>query len=539
VLKSDKWWPDSPSLRNTHFDDCGLPNFTNSITVPPEWARIVPFESENSPHDLPGERVAEENFAVADIRQKELTMAGVRSNGFAVFSVAVAFVVCYFAIDRQLDRTGRTATVPTKAHGALEFNLELNPPPELIHELDCQGLQPATEVSRYSKVLPILQRLSAEIEEIKDHTGNPPTPVPAPDYALPVDPQHDETDDDEVANAAVRSVIERELAHTSREERDIWFDELKSLPAGVVRDLLQVRKQLRQLPRLTGGAPEKIASVEVPPPRPREIQAEPASQRIRFQLPEDFSTSSAIELAVSQLRHNLMNAATPGFKRLRVTLIDSYLESSPSQSFNPTVGGSGIQGQGCRVAPIQLDLKQGTLKSTGRQLDLAIEGDGFFLFRQGDKELLTRCGALSLDRDRQLCLAIADASVLLHPIIKIPEDYREIEVSANGTVNILRSSDATLTAIGQIPLGRVASPARLQPVGGTMFMATDESGPVTIGVAMAEGLGELQQGFLEQSNVDFQAELDEIEELTMILKALPPANSRPMTASGPQQSPAR
>ena len=56
---------------------------------------------------------------------------------------------------------------------------------------------------------------------------------------------------------------------------------------------------------------------------------------------------------------------------------------------------------------------------------------------------------------------------------------------------------------------------------------------------MTEGYGEIQQGFLEQSNVEFQTELDEIEELTMILKALPLVPSRPVTASGPQTTPAR
>ena len=239
-----------------------------------------------------------------------------------------------------------------------------------------------------------------------------------------------------------------------------------------------------------------------------------------------------------------MNAATPGFKRLRVTLVDNYsagtsefglIEAIPSRS----VLGAGIHGEGCRLAPLQLDLKQGTLKNTGRQLDLAIEGEGFFLVRQGERELLTRCGAFTLDRDRQLGLAVADTSILLQPTIKIPEDMREIQISADGTVTILKSTDTTLTVIGRLQLARVASPARLQPAGQTLFLANDDSGPITFGLPMTEGLGELSQGFLEQSNVDFQAELDEIEELTMILKALPSPQSRPVTASGPQSTPAR
>jgi flagellar hook protein FlgE len=96
-----------------------------------------------------------------------------------------------------------------------------------------------------------------------------------------------------------------------------------------------------------------------------------------------------------------------------------------------------------------------------------------------------------------------------------------------------------LIEIGRIQLARVASPARLQPMGQTLLLPNEDSGPITFGAAMSAGLGEVQQGFLEQSNVEFQAELDEIEELTMILKATPVANSRPVTASGPQSTKAR
>ena len=460
-------------------------------------------------------------------------MAGLRSNGYTISLVALAFVVCFIAIDRYFGQTSQA--VATTGFLTMDFDFDLESAPNLI----CPVSQDF-DTAVYQQLAQVEPGFHHQILQI----CNPPPTVPVPNDPIPVDPQHDENDDDETASSAVRNVIERELSHTSREERDIWYDELKTLPAGVVRDLLQVRKQLRALPRLLGGAPEKLASTDLSGTHSGQIVAEPVSQKIRFQAPDDYSTTSALEGAIAQLRHNLVNASTPGFKRLRVTLVDSYapvsLDQMVSHQFDPGLtAGTRLRGEGCRMAPLQLDLKQGTLKSTGRQLDLAIEGDGFFVVRHGEKELLTRCGAFALDRDRQLVLTVAETSVLVQPAIKIPQDSREIQISADGTVVILKSSDATLSVIGRIPLARVASPARLQPLGQTLYLANDDSGPIETGPAMTEGYGEIQQGFLEQSNVEFQTELDEIEELTMILKALPLVPSRPVTASGPQTTPAR
>jgi flagellar basal body rod protein FlgG len=483
-----------------------------------------------------------------DNRQKELTMTELRNNGFAVSLGVLAFVVCYVAILPHFGQSPQSsiATIESGFSSTEREDVPVTPTQFAMIEngeirrrtINDDNPQCLLTVPRNfdPEVYQQIIQTEPRFHKLVLQAGNPPEAVPVPGDTFPVDPQHDENEDDETANAAVRSVIERELSHTTREERDIWFDELKTLPAGVVRDLLQVRKQLRALPRIMGGIPEKLASADpVSNPRTREIIAEPASQKIRFQAPDDYSATSALETAISQLRHNLMNASTPGFKRLRVTLVDTY---SPL-SLDPVSTGSGLRGEGCQMAPQQLDLKQGTLKNTGRQLDLAIEGEGFFVIRQGEKELLTRCGAFTMDRDRQIGLTVTEASLLLHPIIKVPEDSRELQISADGVISILKSSDATLIEIGRIQLARVASPARLQPMGQTLLLPNEDSGPITFGAAMSAGLGEVQQGFLEQSNVEFQAELDEIEELTMILKATPVANSRPVTASGPQSTKAR
>ncbi len=470
-------------------------------------------------------------------------MTGVRNTGFVVSLALLASLVGHVAVQRHFERRAQSNIDRVRAErSSRPFDLS-------FEASDIEGLempQFLDEARRQGQIIPALASRDDSSQDKADPHNNPPKSVPAPTDAVPVDASRsDEAISEGPDTSAVRDVIEHELSHASREEREIWFEELKSLPAGVVSDLLQVRKQLHALPKLLGGMTEKLASADPGlSVRTQEIQAEPASQKIRFHLPDNQGATASLEMAVAQMRHNLTNAATPGFKRFRVTLVDSYgptwsepreTDATRSDAFTS----ANNHGDGCRIAPLLLDLKQGPLKKTGRQLDLAIDGEGFFVVQRNEKEFLTRCGALTLDRDRRLCLLVTNDKAVLQPVISIPDDAREVQVSADGVVTILKSGETTLTVIGQLQLARVASPSRLQPAGSTLFIANDDSGSIVVGSPMAGGLGELQQGFLEQSNVDFVQELAEIEELSMILSALPLQTSRPATARSLQHVPTR
>ena len=181
-----------------------------------------------------------------------------------------------------------------------------------------------------------------------------------------------------------------------------------------------------------------------------------------------------------------------------------------------------------------LDLKQGTLQQTDRQLDLAVDGDGFFVATLNDKPVYTRCGALVLDAERRVCLALADGTARVEPGITIPAEAREIQVSANGTITALVKLGIEPVAVGQLAVARFPSPSRLRPAGGTLLSATDRSGTAEIGVADEGGRGVIQQGCLEQSNVALDEVLAEIEQWQALLKSFPPV-SRPLTASGQDQ----
>lgn len=385
--------------------------------------------------------------------------------------------------------------------------------------------------------LPLLSLGDQEQPRKLQQVGGAPTAVPEPDDATPVEVNESEAlkGNDGPDAAAVRAVIEQELSHTSPEERDIWYDELKSLPAGVVRDLLQVRKQIRALPRLMGGLPEKVASADAGlGNRNQEIKAEPASQKIRFQLPDQNSSANEIEAAISQLRHNLTNAATPGFKRLRVSLVDAYgpgWQDAHSDDETTSTVAPGFQGEGCRMAPVLVDLQQGSLKKTERPFDLAIDGEGFFVIRRDEKEYLTRCGSFTIDKKRHLCLVTANDDLELLPTIEIPFGVGEVQIAADGVISHQKADEATPVVIGKLQIAQVPSPARLKPIGNGLFMATTESGEIALAQPTSNGLGAIHQGFLEQSNVHFEKETEELQELMTILKSLPIPNSRPATAT--------
>lgn len=473
-------------------------------------------------------------------------MQSERNGRFVIGLALLASVVCHFAIHRHFARLSRQVDALANHSANMSTNESMFVAPLELSDVSLRKVPRILAENRHSgRIVPALDVQDDDRLASRPAPNQPPTAaqtVPSPSDVAPAEvPTSEEPIPHIVDATGVREVIEQELSHASREERDIWYDELKSLPAGVVRDLLQVRKQIHALPRLLGGMPEKLASADPSlPARNHEVNAEPASQKIRFNLP-DHSSATAIETAISQLRHNVTNAATPGFKRLRVTLVDSYANSLQETDgvANSESPRATIRGDGCQVAPIVLDLKQGKLKKTDRPLDLAIDGDGFFVVRRGAKELLTRCGAFTLDRDRQVCLAVCDDVVPLQPSIKVPAEAREIQISANGSIAILMENQTASIPIGQIQLGRVPAADRLQPIGDSLYVPNQNSGAIELGTPMAQGLGELQQGCLEQSNADFERELDEIEQLTMILKAFPSPMSRPATARTHQPSPAR
>ena len=247
---------------------------------------------------------------------------------------------------------------------------------------------------------------------------------------------------------------------------------------------------------------------------------------------------SAGEHALTLARHNVANSLTPGFQRVRWQLVDAYgIDWSASADGEAEEGNElaanqdSIPAEGCRLATPLLDIQPGKLLKTGRSLDLAIDGGGFFQVMANGKPAFTRCGALVLNTRRRLCLSVAGESAELQPPITIPAEAQEIQITADGMVVFLQTTGANVQVVGQMQLARFACPERLRPIGATLLSATKGSGEPDLGGPESPGFGAIQQGCLEQSNVEVEAELADMERLQSLLKSLP-VPTRPVTASG-------
>ena len=144
---------------------------------------------------------------------------------------------------------------------------------------------------------------------------------------------------------------------------------------------------------------------------------------------------------------------------------------------------------------------QGNLSSTGNPLDLAIQGLGFFQVTLPDGQIAyTRSGSFHLDAQGNVVTANGNA---LQPNITIPANATTVTVGSDGTVSVTESGQTAAQQVGSIQLAMFPNPGGLNSVGNNLYLPTTASGDAIVGApGSAEGMGTLQQGMLEQSNVD-------------------------------------
>lgn len=210
----------------------------------------------------------------------------------------------------------------------------------------------------------------------------------------------------------------------------------------------------------------------------------------------------AQEMNVDVIASNLANVNTSGYKRSRVDFEDLlYQTVTPpgAASSESTQVPTGIQvGMGTTPVAVHKEFAQGNMQITENPLDLAIEGDGFFQVVMPDGEIAyTRSGAFKVDQNGDL---VTVSGYKLEPPITIPEDAREINVGADGTVSALLN-DGTIQELGTIELARFMNPAGLESLGHNLYRRTEASGDPMTGTPGEEGLGRIASGFLEMSNV--------------------------------------
>lgn len=211
------------------------------------------------------------------------------------------------------------------------------------------------------------------------------------------------------------------------------------------------------------------------------------------------------------IANNLANAGTTAFKRSRSNFQDLYYEHFKLPGAIDEQGqlspiGLAV-GLGSRVAGTQLDHTGGSLLETGKVLDLAIVGDGFFQVQDGDEILYTRAGTFTQNAEGQLVVASADRGRLLEPVITIPQDAQDVVITSDGFVSVRQAGSQAFTQLGQIQLVRFVNPHGLIQQGDNLYALSDASGQPLPGSPGTEGRGQLRSGFLEASNVEPVQEL--------------------------------
>ncbi|MEJ2200678.1 MAG: flagellar basal-body rod protein FlgG [Desulfuromonadaceae bacterium] len=209
------------------------------------------------------------------------------------------------------------------------------------------------------------------------------------------------------------------------------------------------------------------------------------------------------------IANNLANVNSTGFKKSRADFQDILYQTAKIAGSTVAGGGelpTGVQiGLGSKIAAIQKVFTLGDIHTTGNELDLAIEGQGFFQVTQANGELAyTRGGAMKMDSTGRL---VTSEGLPVAPEIVIPAGATKISISNNGTVEVLQDGSNTPTEIGTMELARFSNPAGLNSLGHNLFAETVSSGSPETGMAGENGLGSISQGYLEGSNVNIMEEM--------------------------------
>ena len=214
-------------------------------------------------------------------------------------------------------------------------------------------------------------------------------------------------------------------------------------------------------------------------------------------------------LNIDVIANNLANVNTTGFKRSRADFQDLLYHSLRAAGTTSAQGSevpTGIQiGHGTRPVATQKIFGQGDYQQTQNQLDIAIEGHGFFQIIQPNGETAySRAGSFKLDGDGRI---VTSDGFLLEPEISIPTDAVSTSIGTDGTVSIKQAGESEPSEVGTIQLARFVNPSGLESIGRNLYLPTKSSGEVITGTAGEDGFGTIAQGYLEMSNVSVVEEM--------------------------------
>lgn len=224
---------------------------------------------------------------------------------------------------------------------------------------------------------------------------------------------------------------------------------------------------------------------------------------------------AAQQMRVDVTANNIANMSTTGYDTRRAEFSDLHYQQLRTPGALTALSGevlpAGVQlGLGVRPAAVSMEVRQGTVRQTGGQLDLAIEGAGYFEIELPSGETAyTRDGAFKLTGDG---LVVTSDGFPVVPGFTVPEDARELVVNADGTMLVRFDGEVDLQQIGALTLAAFVNEKGLEAIGDNLFLETAASGPALVGEPGREGRGTLRQGYLEDSSVDVVAEITELIE---------------------------
>jgi flagellar basal-body rod protein FlgG len=225
------------------------------------------------------------------------------------------------------------------------------------------------------------------------------------------------------------------------------------------------------------------------------------------------SGMSAQQTNVEVIANNIANSNTTGFKKSRAEFSDLLYQVEKGSAIPSASGGALIPegaelGMGVKLMSIRNIIKQGPISQTGNPLDIAINGDGWLQVKSANGETVySRAGSLNTDANGTI---VNSDGLPIDPQITVPAETVQVTINRTGQVFATLNNGATEQEIGQLNLATFANPAGMRSLGGNLFQVTEASGLPSVFTPGVGPVGTIEQGYLEESNVDPVQEITEL-----------------------------
>lgn len=208
---------------------------------------------------------------------------------------------------------------------------------------------------------------------------------------------------------------------------------------------------------------------------------------------------------IDTISNNLANINTVGYKKSTTHFQDLFYQRLPSSGADAASSAHVQIGHGTRLVSTKKIHTQGNTQQTGNPLDVIIEGSGFFPVTMPDgTRTYTRDGSFSLNGEGMIVTA---NGFPLEPEIVIPEDATDLAISSDGLVTVRVAGETDILELGSINLVRFVNDSGLEALGGNLYRATPSAGEPIESAPGDLGLGLLEQGHIEMSNVEVVEEM--------------------------------